>query len=171
MKSLARSGKRKTPQHPIDILLQDHEKGMHQLSMLEQAAESIRVNGFSPEAFEQIAAIIRWMNTEVRKHTEIEERLVFPLVESHMKSLAEQVKGEHRDLWDAFSDLLTAVKEVEEGRLHGTSIRNVVSIAEMIVDLMRTHIRREDTILYPAIRQLLTNNQRQALLEAINKAS
>lgn len=88
-----------------------------------------------------------------------------------MKSLAEQVKGEHRDLWDAFSDLLAAVREVEEGRLHGTSIRNVVSIAEMIVDLMRTHIRREDTILYPAIRQLLTINQRQALLEAIHKAS
>jgi hemerythrin-like domain-containing protein len=170
MKTSAEAGKGTTFNNPIDLLLHDHEKGMVQLSLLEQAAESIRVNGFSPEAFEQIAATIRWMNTEVRKHTEIEERLVFPLVESHMKSLAEQVRGEHRDLWDAFSDLLAAVKEVEEGRLHGTSIRNVVSIAEMIVELMRTHIRRENTILFPAIRQLLSNKERQDLLEAIQKS-
>lgn len=164
------SGRIRNDHHPIDLLLEDHARGMDQLSMLEQAAASIRANGFSPEAFEQIAATIRWMNTEVRRHTEIEERHLFPLVESHMKAVADQVRGEHRDLWDAFSDLLAAVKEVEEGRLHGTSIRNVVMIAEMIVELMRTHIRREDTIVYPAIRELLSHTDRRRLLEAIRIA-
>lgn len=164
------SGNVTKDRHPIDLLLEDHARGLDQLSMLEQAAESIRANGFSPEAFEQIAATIRWMNTEVRKHTEIEERHLFPLVESHMKAVADQVRGEHRDLWDAFSDLLTAVKEVEEGRLHGTSIRNVVMITGMIVELMRAHIRRENTIMFPAVRELLSHTDRLRLLEAIRNA-
>ena len=157
-------------ENPIDLLLHEHDKGMQQLSMLENAASSIRAHGFSPEAFEQIAATIRWMNTEVRRHTQIEEKFLFPLVESHMKSLAEQVRGEHRDLWDSFSDLLETVKEVEEGRLHGTSIRDVVAIAQTIVELMRTHIKRENTILFPAIRQLLTADEYRELLDGIQRA-
>lgn len=156
-------------ENPIDLLQHEHDKGMQQLSMLENAANSIRAHGFSPEAFEQIAATIRWMNTEVRRHTQIEERFLFPLVEPHMKSLAEQVRGEHRDLWDSFSDLLETVREVEEGRLHGTSIRDVVTIAQTIVELMRAHIKRENTILFPAIRQLLTEDEYKKLLEGIQK--
>lgn len=157
-------------QDPIDLLVQEHNVGMQHLAVLESASESIKANGFSAEAFEQIAGTIRWMNTEVRKHTEIEERFLFPLIDHHMRSLAEQVRGEHRDLWDSFSDLLQAVKEVEEGRLHGTSIRDIVAIAKSIVDLLRAHIRREDTIMFPAIRQLLTPKQYKELLAGIQQA-
>ena len=142
-------------------------QGMHHLQILENAADSIKANGFSAEAFEQIAETIRWMNTEVRRHTKLEEQYLFPLVEHHMKSLADQVKGDHQDMWDSFSDLLDTVKEVEEGRLHGTSIRTVVAIARTIVEQMRAHIRRENTILYPALKELMTEQESSALLEGI----
>ena len=70
-------------------------------------------------------------------------------------------------MWDSFSDLLDTVKEVEEGRLHGTSIRTVVAIARTIVEQMRVHIRRENTILYPALKELITEQESRALLEGI----
>jgi hemerythrin-like domain-containing protein len=152
---------------PLELLKADHVEAMHRLQVLENAADSIKANGFSAEAFEQIAETIRWMNTEVRRHTKLEEQYLFPLVEHHMKNLADQVKGDHRDMWDSFSDLLDTVKEVEEGRLHGTSIQTVVAIARTILEQMRNHIRRENTILYPALKELMTEQESSALLEGI----
>jgi hemerythrin-like domain-containing protein len=149
------------------LLKADHVEAMHRLQVLENAADSIKANGFSAEAFEQIAETIRWMNTEVRRHTKLEEQYLFPLAEHHMKNLADQVKGDHRDMWDSFSDLLDTVKEVEEGRLHGTSIQTVVAIARTIVEQMRNHVRRENTILYPALKELMTEQESSALLEGI----
>jgi len=155
---------------PIKVLIREHNEGLQHLVVLENAAESIKLNGFSPEAFEQIAETIRWLNTEVRRHTQIEEKFLFPLIERHMGSLAEQVRGEHRDLWDLFNDLLQAVKEVEEGRLHGTSIRDIVAIAKSIVELLRAHVRREDTMVFPAVKQLLTRDEYDELLVGISKS-
>jgi hemerythrin-like domain-containing protein len=152
---------------PLEILRHQHEEGMRHLLLLENAAESIKASGFSAEAFEQIAESIRWMNTEVRRHTKFEEQYLFPLIDRHMKNVAEQMRGDHRDLWDSFSELLDKVKEVEEGRLHGTSIREVVAIAFSIVEQMRAHIRRENTVLYPAMKQLLTEQESRSLLEGI----
>lgn len=150
--------------------MKDHEEAMHQLQVLENAADSIKASGFSAEAFEQIAETIRWMNTEVRRHTKLEEHYLFPLIEHHVKSLADQMKGDHRDMWDSFSDLLDAVKEVEEGRLHGTSIQTIVAIARSIVEQMRGHIRRENMILYPALKELMTEQESSALLDGIQHA-
>ena len=155
---------------PIKVLIREHNEGLLRLAVLENAAESIKMNGFSPEAFEQIAETIRWMNTEVRRHTEIEEKFLFPLIDRHIRPLADQVRGEHRDLWDLFNDLLRAVKEVEEGRLHGTSIRDIVAIAKSIVELLRTHVRREDTLVFPAVKQLLTKDEYDELLVGISKS-
>lgn len=150
-------------QDPLEVLQEEHEEAMRRLLVLENAADSIKANGFSAEAFEQIAETIRWMNTEVRRHTKLEEQYLFPLIEHHMKNLADQVKGDHQDMWDSFSDLLDTVKEVEEGRLHGTSIRNVVTIARTIAEQMRSHIRRENMILYPALRELMTEKESEGL--------
>jgi hemerythrin-like domain-containing protein len=158
------------PIDPIKVLIQEHTEGLQHLAVLENASESIKLNGFSPEAFEQIAETIRWLNTEVRKHTQIEEKFLFPLIDRHMRSLADQVRGEHRDLWDLFNELLQAVKEVEEGHLHGTSIRDIVAIAKSIVQLLRAHVRREDTMVFPAVKQLLTKNEYDELLVGISKA-
>ena len=155
---------------PIKLLLREHREGLEHLAVLENAAESIKLNGFSPEAFEQIAETIRWMNTEVRRHTQIEEKFLFPLIDRHMRSLADQVRGEHRDLWDLFNELLLVVKDVEEGRLHGTSIRDIVAIAKSIVDLLRVHVRREDTMVFPAVKQLLTKDEYDELLVGISQA-
>ncbi|MEX2116594.1 MAG: hemerythrin domain-containing protein [Bacteroidota bacterium] len=169
MKTTEQSQGRKVTD-PIKVLIREHNEGLLRLAVLENAAESIKMNGFSPEAFEQIAETIRWMNTEVRRHTEIEEKFLFPLIDRHIRPLADQVRGEHRDLWDLFNDLLRAVKEVEEGRLHGTSIRDIVAIAKSIVELLRTHVRREDTLVFPAVKQLLTKDEYDELLVGISKS-
>lgn len=158
------------PVDPIKALIQEHTEGLEHLAVLENASESIKSNGFSPEAFEQIAETIRWLNTEVRRHTQIEEKFLFPLIDRHMRTLADQVRGEHRDLWDLFNDLLRAVKEVEDGRLHGTSILDIVAIAKSIVDLLRAHVRREDTMVFPAVKQLLTKSEYDELLVGISRA-
>ena len=159
----------KKKQDPLDILMREHELGMQHLQVLENAVASIRATGFSAEAFEQIAETIRWMNTEVRRHTRLEEEVLFPVMEKHVRGMAEQMRGEHRDLWNSFSELLSYVKEVEEGKLHGSSIRDVVRVATDIVEQMRNHIRRENTVLFPAARQLFSKQEYSELLEGITQ--
>ncbi len=161
--------KKKTTTDPIELLVREHEEGMKRLAVLQRAAESIRSEGFSAKAFEEIADTIRWMNTSVRHHTQIEEQFLFPMIEPRMRGLAEQVRGEHRDLWDSFSELLGTVRDVEEGRLHGSSILDVVRIAENIVVLLRNHIRRENTVVFPAIRQLLSKEEYQKLEDDLQR--
>src|SRR3990167_7474660 len=58
---------------PLDLLKKEHEEGQKHLERLGSAADSIKINGFSVEAFEEIVDAVRWMNTDVRRHTDRSE--------------------------------------------------------------------------------------------------
>jgi hemerythrin-like domain-containing protein len=141
---------------PIGALQREHEAGLQRLTRLENAAEAIRTTGFSAEAFEEIADVIRWFNTDVRRHTEQEEHCLFPMMELHVAGLPEVLRSEHRELRSASGLLLQTVNEVEEGRIRGSSIQEVVQISKLIVELMRNHIAKENNLLFPLAKEVLT---------------
>lgn len=141
---------------PIEILRKEHVEGLKHLALLENATESLRHNGFSAEAFEQIAESIRWMNTDVRRHTEREEKYLLPLLDRHVIGLPDIVRNEHRELRSAVGQLLNSVQEVEEGKIRGSTILEIVQIATLIVELMRKHIATENNLLFPMTKEVLT---------------
>lgn len=144
---------------PIEILKWEHNEGLKHLSRLENATESLQHNGFSAEAFEEIADSIRWINTDVRRHTEKEEKYLLPLLDRHVVGLPDIVRNEHRELRSAFGQLLDAVQDVEEGKIRGSTIQEIVQIATMIVELMRKHIATEDNLLFPMTKEILTTQE------------
>lgn len=141
---------------PIEILMHEHEMGLHQLALMANAAMSIEVNGFSAEAFRTIAEAIRYIGSEIRCHNEREEKFLFPALGRHVDGPPAAMRLEHRDLWRAFNELLKVVRDVEDGRLRGSSIRELVQLVHFIVDHLRDHIEKENAVLFPMAKRLLT---------------
>lgn len=152
---------------PIEIFMHEHAKGLHQLSLMANAAVSIEVNGFSAEAFQTIAEAIRYIGSEIRCHNEREEQYLFPALDRHVSGPPGAMRHEHRELWRAFNELLKAVRDVEDGRLRGSSIRELVQLVNYIVDHLRDHIDKENTVLYPMAKRLLTAEEYHTLGAAL----
>jgi hemerythrin-like domain-containing protein len=152
---------------PISVLKDEHKKGMYYLAKLDNAADYIRINGFSAEAFEQIVEATQYINTELRQHNESEEKYLFPLIERHASGPSHLFRDEHKELWKHFHELEIAIKDVEEGHIHGSSIKELVEIAKAVVDLMGSHISKENDILFPLAKQLLSQEEYSKLSNGI----
>ena len=152
---------------PIEIFMHEHEMGLHQLALMANAAMSIEVNGFSAEAFRTIAEAIRYIGREIRCHNEREEEFLFPALDRHVSGPPGAMRQEHRELWRAFNELLKVVRDVEDGRLRGSSIRELVQLVNFIVDHLRDHIEKENTVLFPMAKRLLTSEEYHTLGAAL----
>ena len=156
---------------PIEILVKEHNEGLKRLAELSNAAEYIDRHGFAFEAYTQIAGAIRFINSEIRNHNEKEEKYLFPLIERHVHGPAHAMHNEHRELWRLFSRLLESVEDVEEGRIYATTIKELVLSSRLIVDLLTEHIRKENNVLFPMAKQVLTNDEYEQLSQNIARES
>ena len=102
---------------PIEILMKEHEEALKQLALMKSASLSIQQNGFSVEAFEQIAFAINFIDSDIRHHNEREEKILFPLIGKYVIESTMVMIHEHRELWKKFSELSLLVKNVKEGKI------------------------------------------------------
>lgn len=154
---------------PIEILMKEHEEGLKYLKRLGDAAEHIKTYGFSFDAFEDIAEAIRFIDTEIRHHNEREEKYLFPLMDTHATSPSKVIRDEHRELWRAFNNLMESVKNVEELRIYPTTVMELIQNSKAIVELLSNHIAKENEILFPMTKQLLTKEEYEQLGKNIAK--
>jgi regulator of cell morphogenesis and NO signaling len=155
---------------PILLLMQEHEEGIKYLKRLGKAADYIHSNGFSFEAFKDVAEAIRFIDNEIRRHNEKEEKYLFPLLASHASEPVEPMRDEHRELWKAFKYLRECVKEVEEMKIYPTTVRDLVRLSKSIVDLLTNHITKENEVLFPLAKSVLTKDEYALLTREINAA-
>ncbi|MBI5216750.1 MAG: hemerythrin domain-containing protein [Ignavibacteriae bacterium] len=156
---------------PISVLMHEHQRAAKQLSLLEQAVNSITSDGFTRQAFGIIAEAIRFFEGEFRQHDKKEEQFLFPLLERHEPGITSEYRNEHRELWSAFNYLLSCVNEVEDGRLRGSSRQELVETATRIVRLLRAHIVNENTILFVKAKKLFSEVEYKELRDSIASAS
>ena len=154
---------------PIEILMKEHEECLHHLARMENAAEYIQTNGFSHEAYTQIAEAIRFIDTVIRQHDEKEEKYLFSMMDRHVTGAPQVMRNEHRELWIAFKQLIQTVEDIEEGRLHGTSIVELVQSAKAVVDHLTGHITKENEVVFPMAKQMLTKEEYNELRESMAK--
>lgn len=158
-----------THDDPLGILKLEHEAALKQLERLQNAADSIQANGFSAEAFEIIAKVGGFISTTLKLHDEKEEKILFPLIETHISGKTRPYHDEHRDLWKYFGELMKFVKDVEEGRLHGLSIREFVLCAQQLVTHLTNHIAKEEEMLFPLIMTVLPPEEILALRQKLEE--
>ncbi len=139
---------------PFDILENEHDEVLARLQELEDAVTSITCKGFSGESFAHIAKVIRFFNTDFRKHDRGEEKVLFPLIEARLAGSTASYRSEHRQLWSAFDRLQRSVQDVEMSKVHGSTIREIIDASKVIIDLLRSHVAREDDELFPLAKKV-----------------
>jgi len=130
---------------PIRRFEEEHEVALAALDRLEAAAEALR-GGASPEPhFATAREVHGLLCGAVRQHNEDEERALFPVLgeDAPLGPFLE----EHETLWKLEEDLATAIDRADRERVARVSLD--------IADLLRTHIHRENEVLFPMARALL----------------
>jgi len=141
---------------PFEILDNEHREVLAKLSELEDAVGSIVGKGFTGESFARIASVIRFFSVEFKNHDRNEEKVLFPLIEAHIAGSTAPYRSEHRQLWSAFDRLQRSVQAVEMSKVHGSTIREIVEAAKEIIEQLRGHVARENSVLFPLAKKVLT---------------
>ncbi len=156
---------------PIEVLTREHEEGLHYLEQLHTAAHYISSTGFSLDAFLKLADAIRFIDNELRAHNEKEEKYLFPLLERHAGNPTRVMVEEHRELWKVFARIRECVEDIEEGRIYGTTIKELVQTSEQLYELLMSHINKENQVLFPMVKNVLSNEEYAQLQENIVRSS
>jgi hemerythrin-like domain-containing protein len=156
---------------PIEILMQQHEEGMAELAIIAQAAKSIQVDGFSAKAFGEIAKAVRAIAAMITRHNTTEETLLLPMLERHIDAMPGSMLIEHREVNRTFNELLRSITDIEDGRIHGSSIRELLQLANYVVNHLGNHMTKENTILFPMARRLLTPEEYEKLKSGVAQAN
>ncbi len=151
----------------IDILLAENAKASAYVEQLKSASRCIQANGFSFETFEQIVEAMRYIDSECRQHCVYVEHYVLPLVERHVPGVLQEALEEHKAIWKALAVLRECVKDIEDLRIHSAIIRDLAQYSTTIADLLSRQIERENTVLYPSVKELLTPEECEQLRSSI----
>jgi len=155
------------PGDPLELLMEQHTVGLAWLEKIAIAVDSIKAEGFSAKAFEIITGAVKYLGTEMHRHTESEEKYLFPLIDKHAFDSPMALRHERREMWQAFNELQLSVRDVEEGRIHGTTMRELLQSAQLVVERFRNQIEKENTIIFPMVKRLLTSDEYALLKQEI----
>ena len=127
----------------------EHEAALRQLDRLEAAIDHLEREESVEVHLNTVRDIHMFLSTAVREHNDSEERHLFGLFAN--RGVCELFETEHRQLRGLEAQL--------EEELNGADpVQGVQPIARKIIDLLRSHIAREDFLLFPKVRQLLASN-------------
>jgi hemerythrin-like domain-containing protein len=130
---------------PIRRFEEEHTVALAALDRLEAAAETLRTGGPAEPQLAIAREVHELLCGAVRRHNEDEERALFPLLgeDAPIGPFLE----EHETLWKLEAELATAIDRRDRDQVARQALE--------IVDLLRTHIRRENDVLFPMARALL----------------
>ncbi len=131
---------------PLVRFAMEHEQALAALDRLERAATALDHGDPAEPHLRTVREVCDTLATTVREHNENEERALFPLLGD--EAPCEPFRQEH-----------VALRQLEQrldAALDGpTPERDIPPVAHALVDLLRTHIQREDEVLFPMARGLL----------------
>lgn len=155
---------------PIAILMDEHDQALKLIEQLRAATQLIKREGFSLKAYTEISEVIQFINTQMRSHDVKEEDILFPLMERHTSEFSRVLRYEHRELWSAMNQLTHIVNDIANSNIHGTSISELVHTSQFVIDHLTSHIEKENTRLFPMVKQLLSPPEYDQFRMAMNAA-
>ncbi len=129
---------------PLERFEAEHEDALAELNSLEAAALALDA-GPSDEHFEMIRRVHAALAGAVREHNDNEELALFPLLGEAAPT--EPFVEDHLALRTLERELIDAVERRDADK--------VASLSLTIVEKLRDHIERENTVLFPMAREIL----------------
>jgi hemerythrin-like domain-containing protein len=131
---------------PLVRFSMEHEQALAALDRLERAAVALANRDPAEPHLRTVREVCETLATTVREHNENEERVLFPLICDDAPCAP-------------FEEEHVALRQLEhrlELALEGPHPeRDIPPAAHALVDLLKAHIEREDTVLFPMARALL----------------
>jgi hemerythrin-like domain-containing protein len=146
------------------------EHGLLQLMMLVYDTAMLRIGnkqGFNPDYIHQTATIVR--NFVEDYHEKLEEDYLFPRLEEANKltNLTATLRKQHQAGRKVTDKLLELTKN---GRtLKGDEPNQTITLMEAFNTMYRPHESREDTVLFPAFKEVVSTHEYAALGEEFEK--
>lgn len=148
---------------PIHRLRQDHDSTLEVVDRMELAVADL-LGPRQAEAQATLRGGLEYLEKEVRDHSQMEEKILYPALRRHVpRQTIEIMLEEHQDLWWAM-DLL--------GKALGAAVPSVNEVrwqATALIDLMRRHIDKENNVLFMMVAQMLSDQEYHALAEALEQ--
>ena len=161
---------------PIDVLLEDHRQIMVPIHNLRRVVESLASRGDAalPEARSVLGEAALMMTTRLLEHAHKEDEALFPALERSFASNSGPtavMREEHREIEaraQLFKRTLHQLEHVEHPAIlaGGSELRamasgegdaaQIAALARELIDLLDAHFSKEETILFPMARQMLS---------------
>ena len=173
---------------PIDHLLAEHREIMAEVESLRRAAADLRARGEAAleGAAPALASVGRMMGTRLLRHARKEDEALFPAIESALGlegGPTAVMREEHREIHERaarFRETLRELNEVEHpaivaggARLRtlargGADAATLAETGEAVVALLDLHFGKEEQILFPMAREVLSRETLRAIAERMD---
>lgn len=158
---------------PLELWLACHDRVRRMCTLLQRLLEHVRKSGVDEQAKVTAVSIRRYFDEAAPRHHEDEEVDLFPRLlqrlEGRTDSEATGVRNavallqtDHRDigrLWAVLRDALNAIETGDRGALDE-------AVVALFVSRYRSHCEVEDTVIAPALRRALSEQE----LEVVGRA-
>jgi hemerythrin-like domain-containing protein len=163
-RALAETEKEEIPVSPPEDLMREHGVLNRLLLVYNESARRLRAGGeYAPEALKDAVSIIRSFIEDY--HEKLEEQHLFPRFEKAGKlvELVHVLRTQHdagRKVTDRIQRLLK-----ESPKPDADQRKELASLLRSYIRMYLPHESREDTVLFPALRMIVTPNEYAALGE------
>lgn len=147
--------------HPIEILEKEHEKILENIDMLEKSIDKIRKGKSFSNIKTEMPKLEKAAHVfeEAELHHKREEDVLFPLMEKKgIDGPPSVMRAEHVELRKRKKGLKNAVmnsKKMKYDEFAGKIEEN----GDFIVSVLREHIGKENNILYPMSREVISEDE------------
>ena len=158
---------------PVQILTHQHDEAIKRLGVLKGATLCMRagarssdsgVNQTIVQAIKNVNETIRFFDSELRDHFEKEEEGLFPPLEKRLAkdgSPIARMLAEHQEMWQKIAEFKKAAGSLpSDGQNVAPKVADDVErVASELIRLLRAHIEKENTILFPLVTANLSTEE------------
>jgi hemerythrin-like domain-containing protein len=156
---------------PIEMMMDCHRRIEKFLTVLLQVIESAAGRPLDAEHREALDTVLKYFRQGAPRHTEDEEKSLFPRLRALHNAHADEVlnhieslEADHRKAEAAHARIDTLGMQWLNGE--GLAARDLTEMRSLATQLRETylaHIQQEDAQLFPLAKQLLSDEQLQAI--------
>jgi len=150
---------------PVQILTHQHDEAVKRLGVLKGATLCMRagarsadsgVNQTISQAIKNVYETIKFFDSELRDHFQKEEVGLFPSLEKRLAkdgSPIANMLAEHGEIWQKITEFRkVSVSLPSDGQNVTPKVADEVErVASELIRLLRAHIEKENTILFPLV--------------------
>ncbi len=152
----------------VDLLLECHARIRHFVTLAQVAAT--RTDAPAEQIAEACASVLRYFTQALPLHVADEEESIVPRLKGQSAELDRalaRMERQHREHEPKLSATLRAAEAVQHGPHDAASRHELANRAKLLEQDFDEHLALEESVIFPAIRGLLSPEQQASILEEL----